>query len=125
MICRPGDARRWPKGYSPPQKHCGSNICVTPGAGRCSLLSPTGATYGTAPLDRSHTAAEYIAATGVECVVVDCETGRFRLGLADTLARHLRAEYVPLGQVNADAITSLTRQRLRPELGPYENDEVA
>lgn len=83
------------------------------------------ATYGTAPLDRSHTAAEYIAATGVECVVVDCETGRFRLGLADTLARHLRAEYVPLGQVNADAITSLTRQRLRPELGPYENDEVA
>lgn len=83
------------------------------------------ATFGTDPLDRSHTAADYIAGTGVECVVVDCETGRFRLGLADTLARHLRAEYVPLGHVNAEAITSLTRQRLRPEHGPYASDEVA
>ena len=34
-------------------------------------------------------------------VVIDCETGRFRMGLAHQLADHLMAEYVPLGEVSA------------------------
>ncbi|WP_211239749.1 hypothetical protein [Jiangella gansuensis] len=42
-------------------------------------------------------------------MVVDCETGRFRLGLAHDLAARLRAEYVPLGEVSAADLTNVVR----------------
>ena len=42
-------------------------------------------------------------------MVIDCETGTFRLGLAHQLADHLMAEYVPLGDVNATALTDVVK----------------
>ena len=45
-------------------------------------------------------------------VVVDCETGRMRMGLAVRLAERLGAEHVPVGEVSADALTSHVRKRV-------------
>ncbi len=61
------------------------------------------ATSGTDALARSHRAAGLLA--DVDTLVVDCESGRFTMGLARTLAEHLRADYVALGEVTADALT--------------------
>lgn len=36
--------------------------------------------------------------------MIDCETGRFRMGLAGELAAHLGAEHVALEDLGADAI---------------------
>ncbi|MGH3457002.1 putative cobaltochelatase [Aeromicrobium sp.] len=63
------------------------------------------ATHGDDPLARAHEMAAHLADTGVASVVVDCETGKFRMGLAHELADQLRAEYVPLGEVSAEALT--------------------
>lgn len=63
------------------------------------------ATHGPHALARSRAAAAGLASLGVASVVVDCETGRFRMGLAAELATHLGAEHVPLGEVTADGLT--------------------
>ncbi|MBS7548244.1 VWA domain-containing protein [Dietzia massiliensis] len=63
------------------------------------------ATHGRHALARSRTAAAGLASLGVASVVVDCETGRFRMGLAAELAAHLGAEHVPLGEVTAEGLT--------------------
>jgi magnesium chelatase subunit D len=42
----------------------------------------------------------------VASVVVDCESGAMRLGLAGALAAHLGAEHLPVGEVSAEALTS-------------------
>ncbi|MEV8223475.1 magnesium chelatase subunit D family protein [Dietzia maris] len=63
------------------------------------------ATHGPDALARSRTAATGLASLGVASVVVDCETGRFRMGLASELAGHLGAEHVPLGEVTAEGLT--------------------
>lgn len=83
------------------------------------------ATYGTDPVARSQQAAQYLTQSGIASIVVDCETGRFRLGLASTLAHHLAAEYISLGEVNADDLTSITRQRLNPANPAHYQEEVA
>ena len=44
---------------------------------------------------------------GIDAVVVDCETGRMSLGLARGLADDLRAQYVPLAEVNAEALAGV------------------
>jgi len=44
------------------------------------------ATFGADALRRSHQAAGLLAASGVAALVLDCETGRFRMGLAARLA---------------------------------------
>ena len=67
------------------------------------------ATHGDDPLERAHDIAAHLADTGVAAVVIDCETGQFRLGLAHQLADHLRAEYVPLGEVSAEALTGAVK----------------
>lgn len=69
------------------------------------------ATSGTDALARSLEAADVLAAQGVAAVVVDSETGRFRMGLAAHLADRLGAEYVQVGEVHADALTSIVRGR--------------
>lgn len=76
------------------------------------------ATHGVDPLVRAHRAAAYVADTGVDSVVVDCESGSFRLGLGQRLAEHLRAEHVPLDDVNADALTGTVRSRTGAHDGP-------
>lgn len=67
------------------------------------------ATYGDDATGRAHQVAKHLGATGVASLVIDCETGRFRMGLAHHLAEHLMAEYVPLGEINASALTALVK----------------
>ncbi|MGW5339769.1 VWA domain-containing protein [Rhodococcus pyridinivorans] len=69
------------------------------------------ATAGPDAVQRSLDAADVIAAQGISSVVVDSETGRFRMGLAARLAERLGAEYVPVGEVDADALTGIVRER--------------
>jgi magnesium chelatase subunit D len=69
------------------------------------------ATSGTRAVERSRQAAGLLAATGVDSLVIDCESGALRLGLAGLLAEHLRAEHVPIGAVSAEALTHAVRGR--------------
>ena len=58
--------------------------------------------------------------------VIDCETGRFRMGLAADLARRMGAEHVPLEQVAAGAIVDVVDEHRarRPDgaAGPHRTD---
>ncbi|MBV2365485.1 putative cobaltochelatase [Streptomonospora nanhaiensis] len=65
------------------------------------------ATHG--GLDTALRAAAGIGARGVHSVVVDCESGPVRLGLADRLAAALDGESVRLEELAADALTGLVR----------------
>jgi magnesium chelatase subunit D len=67
------------------------------------------ATSGPDAVNRSRQAARLLAGQGVAAVVVDCETGAFRMGLAGQLASHLLAEHVPMAEVSADDLTRVTR----------------
>ncbi len=42
-------------------------------------------------------------------MVIDCETGKINFGLAEALARHLGAECLAVGEVNAEVL-----HRMRP-----------
>jgi magnesium chelatase subunit D len=64
------------------------------------------ATFGADALRRSHQAAGLLAGLGTAALVLDCETGRFRMGLAARLAETLRADYAPIGEIGAAAMTS-------------------
>ena len=70
------------------------------------------ATHGRDAVARSLRVADGLAASRVASVVVDCETGRMRMGLAVRLAERLGAEHVPVGEVSADALTSYVRERV-------------
>lgn len=80
------------------------------------LVTDGRATAGADAVPRSQVAARYLAATGLSSLVVDCETGRFRMGLAHTLAEALLAEHVPLGEVTAEALTTAVRGAVRGEV---------
>ncbi|MCL8026941.1 VWA domain-containing protein [Nocardioides bruguierae] len=67
------------------------------------------ATSGPDALTRSLEAADVLAADGVDTVVVDCEAGPMRLGLARTLAARLGAEHLPVGTVDASALDAAVR----------------
>ncbi|WP_370289849.1 VWA domain-containing protein [Nocardioides sp.] len=68
------------------------------------------ATAGPDAIARSQSAAEHLAADGTSSVVVDCEAGPMRLGLAARLAVHLGAEHLPLGEVDAQALLDVARR---------------
>ena len=51
--------------------------------------------------------ASHLAASGVASIVVDCESGPIRLGLAAQLAAELGAEHVPMADLAATVRTSL------------------
>ncbi|MET8703699.1 putative cobaltochelatase [Kitasatospora sp. NPDC004723] len=59
---------------------------------------------------QSHRAAGLLAAQGVASVVLDCESGPVRLGLAGALAARLRATSVTLDELRADGVASLVRE---------------
>lgn len=81
------------------------------------------ATHGPHALARSRAAAAGLASLGVASVVVDCETGRFRMGLAAELAGHLGAEHLPLGDVTAEGLTDTVRARTaRPQAADPRNE---
>ncbi|MGH3357059.1 MAG: vWA domain-containing protein, partial [Nocardioidaceae bacterium] len=75
------------------------------------------ATHGPDAVTRSREVAAHIADQRVAALAVDCETGRYRIGLAGALADALRAEYVPLGEVSASTLTAVVRGRLATSEG--------
>ncbi|MBM0123768.1 VWA domain-containing protein [Pimelobacter simplex] len=68
------------------------------------------ATAGADAVVRSRMAAGLLAEAGVASVVVDCESGPMRMGLAVALAEHLGADHVPVGEVSAEALVDVTRR---------------
>ncbi|MEU7255817.1 putative cobaltochelatase [Streptomyces rimosus] len=66
-------------------------------------------TGGPDPLARTSRAARLLGAEGVASVVVDCEAGPVRLGLARELARDLQGTAVTLDELRADSVSALVR----------------
>ncbi|MFY1676340.1 MULTISPECIES: putative cobaltochelatase [unclassified Streptomyces] len=64
---------------------------------------------GAGPTGAAALAARRFAAEGVASVVVDCEAGPVRLGLAGTLADHLGGPAVTLEELRAESIAGLVR----------------
>jgi magnesium chelatase subunit D len=58
---------------------------------------------------QAHAAAELLAATGAASVVVDCESGPVRLGLAGALGRALGAETLRLEELAAESLAATVR----------------
>ncbi|GAB2722806.1 VWA domain-containing protein [Nocardia thraciensis] len=73
------------------------------------LLTDGRATGGVDPVPRARTAARRLAGDGVGGVVVDCERGMVRLGLAADLARDLRATYLQLSELTGDSVAGAVR----------------
>ncbi|MET8949249.1 putative cobaltochelatase [Streptomyces sp. NPDC004393] len=67
------------------------------------------ATGGAEPVALAGRAASLLAAEGVASVVVDCESGPVRLGLAGRLAEELDGTAVTLDELRADSIAGLVR----------------
>jgi magnesium chelatase subunit D len=68
----------------------------------------TGARGGGSLAD-AHAAAALLASTGTAGVVVDCESGPVRLGLAATLGAHLGARTLRLEELAADSLAATVR----------------
>lgn len=77
------------------------------------LVTDGRATAGDDALTRARMMADRwgTAASSAETVVVDCESGRFRMGLAADLAARLGAEHIPLEQVAADGLVEIVADR--------------
>lgn len=76
------------------------------------LLTDGRATGGTDPVPRARAAARVLAGDGVTGVVVDCEHGKIRLGLAAELARDLRATYIRLAEITGDSVAGVVRSQV-------------
>jgi magnesium chelatase subunit D len=74
------------------------------------LVTDGRATYGPNAVARSWLAADQLRRAGVASLVIDCESGRMSLGLAQTLSSHLGAQYVTVGDVGADQLVHAVRQ---------------
>jgi magnesium chelatase subunit D len=72
------------------------------------------ATGGPEPVVRARQAARLLAADGTASVVVDCESGPVRLGLASALATGLGGPAVTLEELRADTVTGLVRSLQTP-----------
>jgi magnesium chelatase subunit D len=70
------------------------------------------ATSGKDAVARSQQAARWLAGLSVQSVVIDCENGPLRLGLARALAGHLGAEHLPVTEVSATALASAVNERV-------------
>jgi magnesium chelatase subunit D len=67
------------------------------------------ATHGPDAVGRSRLVADQLRRTGVASLLIDCETGRMSLGLAQTLSLHLGAQYVTVDEVAADQLVQAVR----------------
>ena len=66
---------------------------------------------GTDSQGESRRAAALLASTGVAGVVVDCESGPVRLGLAASLGLQLGAQTLRLDELGADQLAGVVRER--------------
>lgn len=73
------------------------------------LLTDGRATGGTDPGPRARAAAAALAGDGVASIVVDCERGMVRLGLAAELAAALRATPVRLTELTGSSVAEVVR----------------
>ncbi|MEU1994704.1 magnesium chelatase subunit D family protein [Nocardia gamkensis] len=73
------------------------------------LLTDGRATGGTDPVPRARAAARLLARDTVTSIVVDCERGMIRLGLALDLARDLRGGYLRLAELTGAAVADVVR----------------
>jgi len=64
---------------------------------------------GGEPVRDACRAAALLAADGVATVVVDCESGPVRLGLAARIARAAAGELVGIGELSVDRVTDVVR----------------
>ena len=77
--------------------------------GRATAGLGTGGSGHTNAVADSLRAAGLLASAGVASLVVDCESGPIRLGLAAGLAAALGGNHVPMGQLAADALVHAVR----------------
>jgi magnesium chelatase subunit D len=73
------------------------------------LVTDGRATGGPDPVDSAHRAAGLLAAAGVHSVVVDCESGPVRLGLAAALAHSLGGVLLRLDELAAGPLADSVR----------------
>lgn len=73
------------------------------------LLTDGRATGGTEPVPRARAAAGLLAREALTSMVVDCEHGMVRLGLAAELARSLRGGYLRLSELTGDSVAEVVR----------------
>jgi magnesium chelatase subunit D len=73
------------------------------------LVTDGRATGGSGAVADARRAAGFLGASGVASIVVDCESGPVRLGLAADLAEHLGGEHVPMGALSAEALDRTVR----------------
>ncbi|MFI5718346.1 VWA domain-containing protein [Nocardia sp. NPDC051750] len=73
------------------------------------LLTDGRATGGTDPVRRARAGADRLARDGVTSIVVDCERGLVRLGLAAELAAALRGTMVRLTELTGSAVADAVR----------------
>jgi magnesium chelatase subunit D len=74
------------------------------------LVTDGRATHGPDAVGRSRLVADQLRRTGVASLVIDCESGRMSLGLAQTLSLHLGAQYLTVDEVAADQLVRAVRQ---------------
>lgn len=75
------------------------------------LVTDGRATAGVDALGRAQRIADQWGHVAVDTVVIDCESGRFRMGLARDLADRMGAEHVPLEDIAADHLVALINDR--------------
>lgn len=73
------------------------------------LLTDGRATGGTDPVPRARASAALLARDGIAAIVIDCERGMVRLGLAAELAAALRGTVVRLTELTGSAVADTVR----------------
>ncbi|MBO0853518.1 MAG: magnesium chelatase subunit D family protein [Nocardia sp.] len=76
------------------------------------LLTDGRATGGVDPIPRARIAARRLTNARVAAVVVDCERGMVRLGLAAEFARELCATYLRLSELTGDSVAAAVKSGL-------------
>jgi magnesium chelatase subunit D len=80
-------------------------VVLTDGRATVGVNGPPGGE----PVRDACRAAALLAADGVATVVVDCESGAVRLGLAARIARAAAGELVGIGELSADRVSDVVR----------------
>ncbi|MET8676223.1 magnesium chelatase subunit D family protein [Streptomyces sp. NPDC004647] len=78
-------------------------------SGASAASAPEAGTQPRDPFAQAQRAARLLAAEGTASVVVDCESGPVRLGMAGSLAAGLGGTAVTLDELRADSVAALVR----------------